>query len=349
MSMPSPSPEQLAGIQKVPTPPEMAPAPPQPGEHDFAAAFRNLQHDPRDPDPWIALYLDRSLPINDQAKAALVQDLASRSRQFVHPLIRAIGRVGVWLIGIFKLIVPNALHSSKLLHKLIHWGLEFFVSPQANFLILRHFHVGSEILAFVAANAPVKVETNPIRPSVTKDVEDDIFLRHDLNLFNFVINLNTKLREAGTSLRPPARLDFSMITDGPFPIGALPRRFTNFLDLASAIEIYTPMFQLFLTDSDFWRASNSLQLDETIAIYVATLLGDPTHLALVNNKHPMVPLSVFRAGYRLILHGLASECLHALLVHHKRLQQAADARGEPLPPGSHGLGALWNLKPAAKP
>ena len=47
----------------------------------------------------------------------------------------------------------------------------------------------------------------------------------------------------------------------------------NFIDLQTAIELFTPVYQLFLTDNDFWRATNSLQLDETIGLYVATLLG----------------------------------------------------------------------------
>ena len=34
----------------------------------------------------------------------------------------------------------------------------------------------------------------------------------------------------------------------------------NVLDLQTAIEIYTPLFALFLSDHDFWRSSNSLQL-----------------------------------------------------------------------------------------
>lgn len=38
---------------------------------DFQDFFRKMKHDPRDPDPWLALYLDRSLPINERAKAAL--------------------------------------------------------------------------------------------------------------------------------------------------------------------------------------------------------------------------------------------------------------------------------------
>jgi len=32
----------------------------------------------------------------------------------------------------------------------------------------------------------------------------------------------------------------------------------------------------------------------------------------------MVPMSIVRAGYRLVLHGLATECLHALLVRAKQ-------------------------------
>jgi hypothetical protein len=91
--------------------------------------------------------------------------------------------------------------------------------------------------------------------------------------------------------------------------------------LESAIEIYTPLYQLFLTDSDFWRACNSLQLDETVALYTSKLIGDASYVSLVNNKHPLIPLSTLQAGYRLLLHGLSAECLHATLVQSKRQQQ----------------------------
>src|SRR5256885_2858862 len=71
----------------------------------------------------------------------------------------------------------------------------------------------------------------------------------------------------------------------------MPRGRLNLLDLQSAIEVYTPVYQLLLTDNDFWRASNSLQLDETVAIYAAKILASPEHLVMLNNKHPLVPLS----------------------------------------------------------
>ena len=116
------------------------------------------------------------------------------------------------------------------------------------------------------------------------------------------------------------KLGFSAVHDAPFDIdiNSLPKGPFNILDLESAIEIYTPLYQLFLTDSDFWRACNSLQLDETVAIYTARIIGGSTPVSLVNNKHPLVPLSTMRAGYRLLLHGLAAESLHANLTALKR-------------------------------
>jgi hypothetical protein len=113
------------------------------------------------------------------------------------------------------------------------------------------------------------------------------------------------------------RLNFDAITSTPPPIEPMPRWWT-------AIECFTPVYQMFLTDNDFWRATNSLQLDETIGILASKIIGSNDRLALINNKHPMVPLTTLKAGFRLVLHGLATEQLHALLVElkHKQLQTA---------------------------
>ena len=105
----------------------------------------------------------------------------------------------------------------------------------------------------------------------------------------------------------------------------MPETRSNLLDLQSAIELFTPLYQLLLTDNDFWRAANSLQLDETIGIYAAQILQAPEHLMLVNNHHPLVPLSTLRAGHRLVLHGLSSEMLHCLLLQKKREYEAKHA------------------------
>jgi hypothetical protein len=291
---------------------------------DYRTQVKAIVHDRRDPHPFLALYLDTSIPIDDQAKAAMVVGMNSWFRQFMLPFIRPLARASILLIQIAKSILPRT-SAPRLLHRALYAGLSWMVMPQANYLILRHFHIGSELLAFVRANAPVSdIPADPLTPKRLSDVVDNLFLRHDLNLFNFVIDLNSQLRERGTSIAPVATVDYSMITDGQFPLEEFPDRWCNFIDLESAIEMFTPIYQLLLTDHDFWRASNSLQLDETIAIYAAAIRGDPSGLWQVNNKHALIPLTTLRAGFRLMLHGYAAECLHYQL-------RLAKQKAQPVP------------------
>jgi len=275
-------------------------------------------YDERDPNPWLALYLDDSIPINDTTKKALMRDNSSKSARYLLPIIQIWSKTTMFFIHIFKFFFPRVINSSKTLHKILAWGLRKFVSPDANLLIFRHFHVGTEILQFIAGNIPgVDIQGTPLKPKDFEDVKDDLFLIHDLNLYNFVIKLNKQLKEKNISITPPENLNLDMVTVDQFDHIQFPDKWTNVLDLRSAIELFTPFYQLFLTSNDFIRASNSLQLDETIAIYTSQLLETPSHLGLVNNKHPMVPETTYSAAYRLVLHGLAAETLHKILVKRK--------------------------------
>ncbi len=286
-----------------------------------APKFMSEPHDTRDPSPWRALYLDQSIPIAEDCKRAWLEDLSSRSRQFLLPVVRPLARAMIVVLQLVKLAVPKRFTSSALLHRLLEWNMRTWLSPNANTLIFRHFYLGSEILQFIARNTRgVNLSPVPLKPTRLAEIRNHVYLQHDLNLFNFVIEINRQLREHNLQLAPVEELDFSCITDGPLPIEPMPDRWTNFIDLQTAIELYTPVYQLLLTDNDFWRASNSLQLDETIGLYVARLIGTAHTLGLINNKHPLVPMSTLRAGYRLVLHGLATETQHAILVQLKRAQ-----------------------------
>ena len=286
--------------------------------------FVTEPHDERDPNPWRALFLDQSTPLPDDVKTAWLTDSSSASRQFLLPFLRPLARSFIVLFQICKVFVPRNWSHSGALHALLVWGLKRFVSPEANWLILRHFHLGSQVLAFIGRNSPAPVATSPLEPADIDALRDHLFLKHDLNLFNFVIRLNQALRDQGLELRKPEHLDLTMLRDPGLRLEDMPRGRLNFLDLQSSIELFTPLYQLLLTDNDFWRAANSLQLDETIGIYCATLLAAPEHLVLVNNKHPLVPLSTLRAGHRLVVHGLSTEMLHSLL---QRFQAAQAAGG----------------------
>ena len=117
-------------------------------DNDFVAQLGAFRHTPDDPDPYWALYVDTGLPLDPQTKAALTLDGHSFSRRYLLPIIRPMARIAMFMVGLFRTFVPKAWASSRRLHWLIYWGLKHFVSPQANFLILRHFHLGSNIVRF---------------------------------------------------------------------------------------------------------------------------------------------------------------------------------------------------------
>jgi uncharacterized protein DUF6999 len=281
------------------------------------------RYDPKDPSPWLALLLDQSLPIDADAKAALLRGASSWSRRWFFNLVRPFVFLFFLLVKLLRGLSPRFPNLNRSLHRLIHWGLKRFATPDTNLLIMRHFHIGSEILAFIKANAgPVEVQSVPLRPRVLADLKDNLFLQHDLNIFNFIIQLNMSLRAQNRQLMPVGKPDFSMISDGPFDIAPFQAGALNFVDVQTAVEVYTPLYALFLPRSDFVRAASSLQLDETIAIYIARILGNDYHLAFMKNGHPLVQLSTLQAGFRLMMHGLDCEGLHGWLREMKRRQAA---------------------------
>lgn len=293
--------------------------------HD-KAYFEQLENNPRDPSHWHALFWDNSVPFDPDAKAAFLYDSGRKSKQYLLPVVRVLGRFSIILFQLLKFIIPNVINAPRTLHKCLYWGMKYWVSPEANFLILRHFYLGSEVLRFIKDNVKgaEHIPMNPLKPLSLKDIKDNMFLEHDLNLYNFIINLNKAIQDQGLKIEKAEQPNFDAIGTGKIPFEEFPNRWTNFLDLSSAIEIFTPVYQFFLTDNDFWRASNSLQLDEVIGVYAATIMDCPEKLVALNNKHPMIPLPTYGAGFRLTLHGLSTEVLHYLIKTAKMEQAKPD-------------------------
>ena len=167
------------------------------------------------------------------------------SRRWLFPVARPFIFAFFLLVKLLRALSPRRPNLNRMLHELIHWGLKTFASPEANTLILRHFSIGTEILAFIKANAgPVTIDSWPLRPLRLADLQDNVFLQHDLNIFNFIIQLNASLRAQGRDLAPVERPDFSMISDEPFPLAPLPNGPLNMIDVQTAVEAYTPLYAL---------------------------------------------------------------------------------------------------------
>ncbi len=271
-------------------------------------------YDRRDPDPGLALLLDRSLPFAGAAKAALIRDQSSKSRKYLLPFVLPIARSMIVVARLVHFVSPRWPHAPKLLHRAIAFGMKHFLTPEANMMILRHFHLGGQVLRFIADNATPGFQPalEPMAPCNVDDVRDNLFQKHDLNVYNFIIQLNQEMERRCTVMTNIDALDFSAISDD-IVFDDLPNGRFNVIDLQTAIELYTPAYALLLSERDFSRASNSLQLDETIGLYAARLTGEEKHLAMVNNRHPLISFSPLGAGFRLMLHGLSTEVLHGFL------------------------------------
>src|ERR1700761_2072709 len=96
--------------------------------------YEKAPFDPEDPNPWLALYLDASLPLGDEVKAALLANSGSKSRQFLLPLFRPVAKLALIVFQVLKIFIPNRFTSSKILHWTIYRGLRAVVRPDANYL-----------------------------------------------------------------------------------------------------------------------------------------------------------------------------------------------------------------------
>ena len=80
-------------------------------------------YDPRDPSPWLALYLDQSTPLSEEVKRAWLADSSSRSRQYLLPFIRPFARTLIVLFQVIKVFTPRRIAFSRALHRLLAWGM----------------------------------------------------------------------------------------------------------------------------------------------------------------------------------------------------------------------------------
>ena len=76
-------------------------------------------YDRRDPDPGLALLLDRSLPFAGAAKAALIRDQSSKSRKYLLPFVLPIARSMIVVARLVHFVSPRWPHAPKLLHRAI--------------------------------------------------------------------------------------------------------------------------------------------------------------------------------------------------------------------------------------
>jgi hypothetical protein len=286
--------------------------------------------DRQDPNHWDALYFDAGIPVDPVAKAYMVKDLQSWSRNYLLLPIKVIANLGLGLIMTVKRLLPFQFRSYWLMHQMAVWFLNTFATPEACYLIVRHLGIGSNIVNFLIDNGPdPNLPRSNLYPRTVADLADNAFLEHDIILYNFVLDYHAAQQANPNWLEGVQQrgIDFSGLRPLEVDVDTRKRGWLQVLDMESALELFKICYSLCVTSREFQRAVLSLQFDESFAQYFSQLTGDYRWNHVVTNRHPLAPNSPFAAAHDLLLHGVLSEYLQRYL----ELAAAQTEAGRPNP------------------
>lgn len=296
---------------------------------ELAPAGTGLTPRDRDnPGLFHALSVDPTIPMDASSVASQVRDAQRWTRRYLFPTVKVLVLIAVRLVMIIKRVLPFQLGSQRLLS----WGSVFFgrwfASPEAAEFILRHFIIETQIVNFIARNAGrgdvAEVDLLPTRPEHLGQWEGmNATIRHDVNVFNLLIDLGeSDVADVHTRV-PLHELDFGALDELPLrEIDTNPSA-RRLMSLDTYTTLYVSCFWIaFCADEQVLeRAINSFQFDESLLTSLANLTGDDTFRSWTPVKFPTwLGSPTFDPARDLHWHMLVHEYAHHRL-HQLRAQQ----------------------------
>lgn len=92
-----------------------------------------------------------------------------------------------------------------------------------------------------------------------------------------------------------------------------PKRWMQVLDFETSHALFMCFFCFLLTAEEYRDAINGFNLDQSIAIRIGQLIGDPTVVEMAFNKYPHYLVGPWNLGQRFLMHGFFTEYLHGRL------------------------------------
>ena len=259
-----------------------------------------------------AVAVDDAIPIDPEAVELWLSDLDRRSRWFLRPLLQFLFAILLHTTWALKRLPLPQFRAHTLLQKMICFFCTHFVSPEANQLIIRHFTTESNILNFMQENMPPNdVAPLTLYPSNVNDMLEHTFVDHDQELFRMLRDLGPSDRSAW----PIANSDLKWTLWRPMEIddSVRKRRWSQVLDFETSHALFMCLFCFLLTAEEYRDAINGFNLDQSIAVKIGQMIGDPTLAELAYNKYPLYLLGPWNLGQRFLMHGFFTEYLHAHL------------------------------------
>ena len=265
---------------------------------------------------WDALYGDPTLHLDREALRLLQIDQSRWTHRFVRPPARLFSRIVVGLVVFVRRILPFEWSDHDLLDRLGVWFMSRFVSEEGGQLLLRHFILETNVLAFIARNAGLEEPT--LRPTDLEGLGDNAVIVHDLNVYELLAGLGGKRLPRPEERSEP--LDFTMLSVDEIRSDGK-RRWMK-LDLESGLSFMNIAFAGLTTSPEYRRAVHSLQLDESLLGCLAELTGDE----LFRIWRPMGYVPIVRTNRDvprdLFAHAIIHEYMHARLIYHADRAQA---------------------------
>ncbi len=261
--------------------------------------------------------VDNSLPIDRAAVDLWLKDLHNPLRWIVRPVLQLLFATLLHITWALKRLPFPQFRAHRLLQRMICWFCRNVVSPEANVLILRHFATESNILNFLRdnSNAP-HVPPLELYPQKIDDLLEHTFVRHDQELFRMFRELGPW--DESPEPKPVRALNWTNWRPIALDLQAIPRRATQWIDFETSHALFMCLFCFLLTAEEYRDSINGFNLDQSIAIRIGKMIGDPTLTEYAYNKYPLYPVGPWNLAQRFLMHGFFTEHLHARLENLRR-------------------------------
>lgn len=271
-----------------------------------------------------AIAVDNSLPIDQAAVDLWLRDAENPLRWIVRPLLQFLFATLLHLTWFLKRLPLPQFRAHGFLQRMICWFCRNAVSREANLLILRHFATESNILNFLRDNQGISdVPALNLYPQKIDDLLQHTFVLHDQELFRLMRDVGRW--EEGGSPRSASELNWQNWRPITLGIDAIPRRATQLLDFETSHALFMCLFCMLLTAEEYRDSINGFNLDQSIAIRIGRIIGDPTVVEMAYNKYPLYFVGPWNLAQRFLMHGFFTEHLYARL---EQLRQQATASAQ---------------------
>jgi hypothetical protein len=280
---------------------------------------------------------DNTLPMERGATDLWIKDIQNPLRWVVRPLLQFVFAVLLHVTWLLKRLPLPQFRAHGVLQRMICWFCRNAVSREANVLILRHFATESNILNFLRDNSEGLGGNGEVRtaaplelyPQKIDDLLEHSFVKHDQELFRMFEQLGQWDNSRGpTPLRELTWTNWRPITLG---LDAIPKRPLQLLDFETSHALFMCLFCFLLTAEEYRDSINGFNLDQSMAIRIGKIVGDPTLAELAYNKYPLYLVGPWNLAQRFLMHGFFTEHLYARL-EELRAKSTSAAVPAPVPP-----------------